>query len=113
MAREIDRMSEVHKRVKAAIVRSKESFLRAGKITRETGTRFLKTELDTGFAFAEAAEGARTPGKRIRNLSKAREAYDSLVRFRGKVKLTSEEAAEIDSGIAELRNQLRQVGKSV
>ncbi len=113
MDRGIDRMSEVGERVKAAIVRSREAFVRSGKTTREAGARFLKTELDTGFRFAEAAEGARTKGKRTRNLSKAREAYDSIVRFRGKVKLTREEAAEIESGIAELRSRLRQLGQKV
>ncbi len=111
-----DRISETGKRTTAAIVRAKKAMVRANTMmngrVHEMSAEFLKTELHSAFTFAGIAEGAVT-SKRKRTLGKAREAYDALVRFRGKVKLTGEEAAEIDSGIARLRSTLRRLGESI
>jgi hypothetical protein len=103
-----DRIPDAGKRAKAAVVRANKML----GLVHESGAEFLRTELDTAFTFAQIAEGA-VRSKRKRSLSKAREGYDALVHFRPKVKLTSEDAGEIDSAIARLRSTLRQLGESV
>ncbi len=79
----------------------------------KAGLAFLRTELETAMFFLAVAEKAVRGDKRKRNLSKAHQAYDALLRFRPKVKLTREESAEIDEGMTKLRSTFERLGEHI
>ncbi len=103
---------ELKKRADAAHLRAKKEMQKVPAVEfHERGAEFLRTELQTATVFVGIAETASRKDKRKRNLSKARQGYDALVRFRRRVKLTRDEAAEIDQGITNLRSALQQLGE--
>lgn len=72
---------------------------------------FLRTELSTGMTFTRVAQSATRASKRERNQYNARKAYDSVVHFLPTARLTSDEVAEVQNKMEELRFQLQSLGE--
>lgn len=84
--------------------------------TTDVRVGFLKNELDVGLTFAWVALYSRNFGwtqKVDRNTLAARRAYDSLLRFSGRVLLTPSQSAAYECGVASLRQRLLQLGEAV
>ena len=72
---------------------------------------FLRSELLTGLTLAKIALDANREDRRNRNLLKSRKAYDALVRFMPRVRLTPEERHEIESKMEHLKSELAKLGE--
>jgi hypothetical protein len=75
--------------------------------------RFLEAELGIGFTSCRIAVQAKSNQKRERNLANARKAYDAIVYFRPKTELSSADTDRIDSQLAKLKAELRQLGEEL
>jgi hypothetical protein len=73
--------------------------------------RFVNTEADIGLNLARLAAESHTAEKRARHRRNAREAYDSALKYLGKVAPTREEWEEIQQKIATLRELLKSLGE--
>jgi len=72
----------------------------------------VKTDLKVGLTFAGIALQTREPAKRLRNKTKARVAYDTVMRYCKTLHLSDEDKVEILARQAELRAALQQLGES-
>lgn len=71
----------------------------------------IKADLDASYTFASIACQANDGNKRMRNRKNARKGYDTVLHFLTTAKLTQGEAAEIDKGIARLKQALVELGE--
>ena len=74
---------------------------------------FLRAELQTGMTMSRIAHNANGEAKKRRTLSNARKAYDSIVRFLPEARLSPDEAFEVKTKLAELREDLRLLGEKL
>jgi hypothetical protein len=77
-----------------------------------TSVDFLNIEAETGLMFAEIASGSDDAIKRYRNRAHARIAYNTVLRFIGRVALTSSESANLGVKMAKLKIDLEDLGES-
>lgn len=80
--------------------------------------RFVLTELDLGYTFANIAENSRNPEKFERNVQNAREAFREAQcflyeTFLSKSVLPYEEFKQLKLGMERLRTALRGLGERV
>src|SRR5262249_20555027 len=74
---------------------------------------FLRAELDTGLTMARIALAATREDKTNRNRTYARKAYDSLLRFIPRARLTPKETDEIKLQLEVLRSKLLELGEEL
>lgn len=74
-----------------------------------TQVNFILTELAAGMTFASVAE-KRGSGKE-QSRARARAAYDSVLRFRGRVRLTEEESKKVQGKLEALKKRLEALGE--
>jgi hypothetical protein len=72
---------------------------------------FLKVEVHTGLTFARIAHHSTHEEKTERNRAQARLAYDTVLRFIGRVSMTDAESASLTEQMAELKQQLKDLGE--
>lgn len=86
-----------------------------GQLIPEVGRQFLLTELKTGLTFAKLALSAPDYDRaRIeRDTRNARKAYDSFLRFRGRVDLTDAENTQLQTVADQLKQALRSLGEKI
>jgi hypothetical protein len=77
-----------------------------------TSVDFLNTEADTGLMFAGIALESDTEEKMTRNRANARKAYDTILRFIGRVSLTDAESENLGTKMAKLKLGLQTLGES-
>jgi hypothetical protein len=82
------------------------------KDTNATSVEFLNVEADTGLMFAEIARQSTDIAKTARNRENARMAYDTVLRFIGRVTLTDAESEGLSLKMAKLKNGLQILGES-
>lgn len=75
--------------------------------------QFLRAELRAGLTFSRIALRSKQESKVERNRVNARKAYEALLRFIPGTKLSEESAREINSEMAQLKADLRQLGEDV
>jgi len=73
---------------------------------------FLNVEADTGLMFAEIARESDNAEKTARNRANARLAYDTLLRFIGRVSMTDAEAQSLQEKMGKLKLELQTLGES-
>ncbi len=74
---------------------------------------FLRAELQTGLTLANIALEATRRQTTARNRTNARKAYDAILRFFPKVKLSADETEEIKSLLEQLKSKLRLLGEEI
>jgi len=77
-----------------------------------TSVEFLNIEVDTGLMFAGIASESDDDAKTLRNRENARKAYDTILRFIGRVSLTAAESEALDMKMAKLKQGLQTLGES-
>lgn len=82
-------------------------------IAERSALAFLNAEIHTGLTMAHIALRARRPDKKERNRTNARKAYDAILHYLPQSNLSSSEAKEIQSRLAELRSVLQRLGEKV
>jgi hypothetical protein len=85
------------------------------RLNPRPGLEFLFVEIRTGMTFARIARDALPfeNEKAERNRGNARKAYDTVLKFRGRVKMNSAANKALDAGLDELRTSLRTLGEPV
>lgn len=85
------------------------------RLDQTTGLDFLRTEISTGMTFARIARDAQPfeIGKAERNLRNARLAYNTVLKFRGRVRLSPAAIKTLESELAQLRLTLKELGEAV
>ena len=85
------------------------------RLDQATGLDFLRTEISSGMTFAQLAREAQPfeIGKAERNRRNARLAYDTVLRFRGRVRMSKEATRTLESELARLRLTLKELGEAV
>jgi hypothetical protein len=84
------------------------------QIDVRTGFGFLMTEIQTGLTFASIALTAGDDlNKLVRNSDNAKLAYDTVLRFRDRVQMNEQAAAQLEAGLEKLRVCLRELGEDV
>jgi len=78
---------------------------------RRAELAFVHTELRTGFTLARIAGRAARLEKKERNRMNARKAYDTAVRFTGKLQMTAPEEAELRAKLVKLQDELKLLGE--
>jgi hypothetical protein len=73
---------------------------------------FMHAELSTGLTFARVASTAKYANRAARNLANARKAFDTAVSYMARVPLSTTEFAELEGKLAELKQELQQLGVS-
>jgi hypothetical protein len=73
---------------------------------------FLITELSVGLTFADIALSSNDEAKTKRNCKNARNAYDSVLKFIGEVKLTPADSTRLSNGMERLKSQLQALGET-
>ena len=81
-------------------------------IQNGTSVAFLHAEVSTGLTFARAASTAKYADKAARNLANARKACDTALDYMSRVPLSSNEFAELEAKLAELKRELQHLGES-
>ncbi len=79
----------------------------------ENMVAFLKTDLKVGLTFARIARQKPDNPERQQNQKNARIAYDTVLRFLERMRLSDANEAEIQSRAAELKGLLKKLGESV
>ncbi len=77
---------------------------------KDTQVKFILTELAAGMTFASAAE--KLGGGKEQSRARARAAYDSVLRFRGRVSLTGEESKIVQEKLEALKKRLEALGET-
>ena len=78
-----------------------------------TRIEFLRTDLETGIMLAQIAATSKDSSERQkRNTRHARLAYDTVMRFRYQVQLSTDAVRVIDAKLAQLRLMLEMLGES-
>lgn len=86
-------------------------FQRVAENCRQVAVDFLRTEVQCGHTFASIGLSTNDESNRIRNTANARIAYNTLVRFMGRIAFNSEEAKELTDGTDSLRYKLVALGE--
>jgi len=73
----------------------------------------IKTDLKVGLTFASIALQTHDQVKRQRNQTKARIAYDTVMRYCRSLHFSDDDKVEIESGQGKLRTALEQLGESL
>jgi hypothetical protein len=73
--------------------------------------RFLNTEAEVGLNLARIAAESHDPSKTERNRRRAREAYDTILKFLGPAVPTSEELQSVQEKLSTLRELLSSLGE--
>lgn len=76
---------------------------------RRTQLQFILTELAAGLTFASVATNAGKGKEQSR--TRARAAYDSVLRFLDRVPLTEEESQKVQGKLEELKDRLEELGE--
>jgi len=78
----------------------------------QTGTDFLKVELQTGLAMADLAS-LEQPGseQRARTQRNARKAYDTVIRLLPRFEIEEKPERLIQEGLSRLRSALQELGE--
>ena len=77
-----------------------------------TGFDFLMIDLDTGLVFTDRAfQSKGIPRAKQRNVTNARKAYDTVIRLRKKLELSSEQQGAFERKRVSLKNALEQLGE--
>ena len=85
---------------------------RLGRIAK-TGATFLTTDLELAMTLTRIAfRASANSGKRIRNQSNARHAYNEISRLSRHASLTDKERQDVDDKLAKLRSALERLGES-
>ena len=79
---------------------------RVARKCRQVAANFLRSELELGRTFARIALSANDEGKRIRNTSNARAAYNTVLHFMGRVALDGDQARELADSTERLKHEL-------
>lgn len=72
---------------------------------------FLNVEVDTGQMFADIAKQTDNTEKRAHNRINARTAYDTILRFIGRVTMTEAESETLGGKLAKLKSDLQGLGE--
>ena len=88
-------------------------FRKASRDSKSAQVHFIFTELYTGLTFALIAHQAKKREARLRNRSRARAAYDCIVRFVDRVSMTREESREVHTRMSSLRERLQDLGEKL
>lgn len=85
------------------------------RLDQESGLSFLLTEISSGLSFARIAREASPDdsGKTERNRRNARTAYETVLKFRNRVRLSDSASKKLETHLEELRSSLRQLGESL
>jgi hypothetical protein len=81
-----------------------------GEQFNRAGGGFLFTELDTGLTFLSVAATTSNNETAIRNRENARLAYESVLRYMGRIHLDVDEQTRFDEKFAELKGALLEAG---
>ena len=88
-------------------------FVQASRNSSSAQVQFIFTELCTGLTFALIAHQATEREAKLRNRSRARAAYDAIVRFVDRVSMTQEESREVHTRMSSLRERLQYLGETL
>jgi hypothetical protein len=88
-----------------------QDFAQTLRDSNATSVEFLNTEAETGLLFAEIAQGSDNAEKRARNCAHARLAYNTVLRFIGRVSLTEAESESLSLQMAKLKIRLQTLGE--
>jgi hypothetical protein len=77
----------------------------------EVAANFLRIELQCGDVFASIGLSTKDEQRRIRSTTNASLAYNSVLRFMGRVALSDEQARGLAAGIEGLKNKLVALGE--
>jgi ATP-dependent Zn protease len=77
-----------------------------------TSVEFLKIDLATALIFAKIARESRDNIRKKRNLGAARKAYDTMQRLMGKVEMGDRDTQFLHQGLAQLKNELLELGET-
>ena len=105
-------LPELIERARRAIARSSQTAADCSNsiLPRGAGFEFLILEADTGSTFARIALDAIGNHEKVRrNTPNARRAYDTILRFKGRLQLGPVEAAELMAKVELLRGQLQKL----
>ena len=85
------------------------------RLEEKDGIEFLLTELRTGLTFARVALGADPfdTDKKARNRDNARTAYNTVLKFRPRVKLSDSANQALEAELHTLRAALRELGEPI
>lgn len=85
------------------------------RLDSQPGLNFLITEIRSGLSFARMAHDTlpSDPQKRERNRGNARVAYDTVLRFRDRVKMNNAASLALEIELEQLRTSLRALGERV
>jgi hypothetical protein len=78
---------------------------------KQTGTDFLKTDLETALTFSALALGTRDDEKRKRNRMNARKGYDTIVRLMGRLGPSKKDARFLARNMRRLKSELERLGE--
>jgi hypothetical protein len=78
---------------------------------RQTGTDFLKTDLETAMVFATLALETHNEEKRKRNRINARRSYDTIVRLTEKLCPSKKDARFLERNLRRLKAELESLGE--
>jgi hypothetical protein len=76
------------------------------------GFRFLMTEISCGLTFVSLAKCSRPQEreKYKRNVHNARKAYQTVLRFYGRITMSDEERTQLSAGLSRLEAELQDLG---
>ena len=76
-----------------------------------SGVEFLLVEADTGLTFADSALCSKDPDRIAFDRRNARAAYDTILRFVGRVGFSPGEASALHAKVARLKSKLVDLGE--
>jgi hypothetical protein len=83
----------------------------AGELNK-TSAAFLKTDVETALTFSAIALKTNEPNKKQRNQKNARKGYDSIVRFMGRMPISTEDGEFLSSKLQRLKTELQMLGET-
>jgi hypothetical protein len=73
---------------------------------------FLKIDVATALTFVGIARETKDAGKKRRNQTVARKAYDTVQKFAKRVDLTQDDVQVLSSGMKRLKSELKTLGET-
>lgn len=73
---------------------------------------FLRVDSQLGLTYSGMALGTSDPERKTRTIGFARQAYDTIERFRRHVDLTDEQTAKLNVNVARLKRELQRLGQT-
>jgi hypothetical protein len=77
----------------------------------QSAAEFLEIDVETALEFCKIARQTRDPRRKIRNRHHARHGYDTIVHLLDRVRLTNEQAHNLDEKLKILRTELVYLGE--